>query len=227
MKYYPLLYDIEGKCALVVGGGEVAQRKVETLLEFGARVYLVTKDLREGLKALIESDSVGYLGSRFEEGHLDGMSLVIAATNDKALNRRVSECARNRGLLVNAVDQPEDCNFIVPSIVKRGDLLVAISTSGKSPALSKKLRKELEGQFGNEYALFLALMGRLRVRVLSCGFPQRENARIFKEIVQSSIIDALAVPDLERVHSILSGILPEEVSLEGVLADLPASEGSK
>ncbi|MBW2096406.1 MAG: bifunctional precorrin-2 dehydrogenase/sirohydrochlorin ferrochelatase [Deltaproteobacteria bacterium] len=157
MSYYPIFLNLSYKKALVVGGGLVAQRKVETLLEHGASTSVVSQKLTVRLKELAEEKKIQYLGPEFSEEYLDDMFLVIAATDDQELNHRVSLCAQERGLLVNAVDQPEDCNFIVPSIVRRGDLQVAISTSGKSPALARKLRQELEVQFGEEYEKLLSL----------------------------------------------------------------------
>jgi precorrin-2 dehydrogenase/sirohydrochlorin ferrochelatase len=121
------------------------------------------------------------------------------------------------GLLINAVDQLPDCNFIVPSIVKRGDLLIAISTSGKSPALAQKVRKQLDTQFGSEYEDFLVLMGRVRKEILTKGLSQEENSRIFHEIVESDILDALLRDDMKRVESTLRRILPEDVALEECL----------
>jgi precorrin-2 dehydrogenase/sirohydrochlorin ferrochelatase len=220
MNYYPILVDLEGKKALIVGGGRVAERKAETLLEYGASIDLVSKELTYALELLVEGRRITYLGPEFKEAFLDSVFIVVSATNDKQLNRKVSLSARRKGLLVNAVDQPQDCNFIVPSIVKRGDLLIAVSTSGKSPALSKKIRKELENQFGEEYRVFLLLMGRLRDRILSRGLPQEENSRIFHQIVDSPLLKALSEESREDVRAILQEILPDEESLETVLADI-------
>ena len=153
------------------------------------------------------------------EEFLDGAFIVIAATDDKEFNSRVCESARNRGLLVNAVDQPVDCNFIVPSIVTKGDLSIAISTSGKSPALAKRIRKELDGQFGNEYETFLNLTGSLRKEVLAMGLTQEENSRIFHEIVDGGIIEALAQNDIAKVESSLAKILPQEINVKDLLSD--------
>jgi precorrin-2 dehydrogenase/sirohydrochlorin ferrochelatase len=114
-------------------------------------------------------------------------------------------------MLINAVDQPVDCNFIVPSIVNRGDLLIAISTSGKSPALAKKIRERLETQFGNEYRIFLNLMSRLRKEILSMGLSQNENSLIFRKIVDSNVLTFLAQDDWEGVESTLKYILPAEL----------------
>ena len=217
MSYYPVFLELDGKIALVVGGGKVAQRKVETLLECGASISIVSKELTHKLKQLIEDSEVRFLGEELKDEFFDDAFIIIAATDDKDLNHKVSERARDRGLLVNAVDQPADCNFIVPSIVKKGDLLIAISTSGKSPALSKKIRKRLEVQFGNEYETFLNLMGRLRKEILAMGLAQEENSRIFHEVVDGGIMEALARGDREEVESTLAKILPKHVNIREVL----------
>lgn len=217
MSYYPIFLELEGKIALVIGGGRVSERKIQTLLSYGASIDIVSKQLTDKLKELVEVGKIRHLGEEFREAYLDNAFLVVAATDDKLLNHKVSERARERGLLVNAVDQPGDCNFIVPSVVKRGDLLIAISTSGKSPALSKKIRRGLEGQFGREYETFITLMGRVRKQILSKGFSQKENHRIFHEIVDSEILDALARNDLESVEYILGQILPEGSDIKEVL----------
>lgn len=220
MSYYPVFLQLEGKTALVVGGGKVALRKVETLLNYGASVHLVAKELSPELKQLIEDGDVLFLGEVFREIDLKDIFLIIAATDDKALNRRVSKTAREKGLLVNVADQPSDCNFILPSIVKRGDLSIAISTSGRSPALAKKIRTVLERQFGAEYEAFLVLMGYLREEVLSIGLPQEENRRIFFSIVESGIIEALSERDWDRIESILLRLLPRAINIKNIIKKL-------
>jgi len=217
MSYYPIFLQLEGMTALVVGGGGVAQRKVETLLAFGAKICIVSKELAPGLNRLADNGTIRFLGEEMQDAFFDDVSLVIAATDDAELNHQVSERARRRGLLVNAVDQPADCTFIVPSIVRKGDLMIAISTSGKSPALSKKIRKRLDAQFGDEYADFLSLMGDLRKALLAVKLPQPENSRIFHEIVESGILEALARRDLVFVEAALRQILPAEVDLLSIM----------
>jgi precorrin-2 dehydrogenase/sirohydrochlorin ferrochelatase len=217
MAYYPIFIKLDGKTALVVGGGRVAQRKIETLLEYGASVHIISKELTDKLKQLVESGDIRHMGEKFENKHLDGAFLVIAATDNEKLNHEISETAQKKGLLINTVDQPTDCNFIVPSIVKRGDLILAISTSGKSPALAKKLRKKMDGQFGSEYEAYLILMGCLRKEVLKMGLSHNENGRIFQEIVDSDVLEALTGKDRDRVKSTLRRILPEGTAVEKCL----------
>lgn len=217
MAYYPIFLELEGMTALVVGGGAVACRKVESLLACGAKVSLVSRDLAPGLRERVANGEIRFLGKEMQDPFLEGVSLVIVATDDPGLNHRLSVAARARGLLVNAVDQPEDCTFIVPSIVRRGDLLIAISTSGKSPALSQKIRKRLETTFGREYAEFLALMGKVREAVLALGLSQEENSRIFHAIVDSDMIDALAQGDREAVADRLAKVLPPGMDIRSLV----------
>jgi len=220
MSYYPVFLELEGKSALVVGGGAVAQRKVETLLEYGASIRIVSKELTPKLKKLVEIGRVRRMGNEFCNNNLEGASLVFAATDDKQLNHKISESALKRGLLINAVDQPADCNFIVPAIVRRGDLSIAISTSGNSPALAKSIKKQLNSQFGKEYETFLILLGHLREEILSAGFPQEENSRIFHDVIESGILEAIAEENWEKVKNTLKKILPETVDLEKCLNKL-------
>jgi precorrin-2 dehydrogenase/sirohydrochlorin ferrochelatase len=225
MSFYPVLLDLTGKRVLVVGGGQVAQRKVETLLGYEAEILIIAKVLTDKLNEMVECGRVVFLGKEFLPHHLDGAFLVIAATNDKGLNHRVSEEANRRGMLVNVVDQPADCNFIVPSIIRRGDLLVAISTSGKSPAMAKRIREQLEWQFGPEYETTLKLMGRVREAVLASGLPQSENSRIFHAIAGSGIVAAIKAGDWSKVQEVLDGLLPGSVARDGIMGDLAAERG--
>ena len=220
MPYYPILIDLQGKNVLVVGGGAVALRKIDTLLEHGARVHVIARVLTPALDTYVKEGRIKSLGQEFKDEALDAFFLVIAATDDRQLNHEIGTKAKAEGLLVNAVDQPSDCNFIVPSVLRRGDLLVAVSTSGKSPALARKVRKDLEGLFGDEYGHLLTLMGSIRSEVLSRGLSQEENRRIFYHIVDSPILDALQRADWRKAADILSGILHREVSPDEVLESI-------
>jgi precorrin-2 dehydrogenase/sirohydrochlorin ferrochelatase len=138
--------------------------------------------------------------------------MVIAATSDPELNHRVSMDARSDGILVNAVDQPSDCNFIVPSILRRGDLLVAVSTSGKSPALAKQIRQGLEREFGYEYEAILKIMGHLRDKVLAKGLSQKENSLVFHGLVDSTLLEAIRGEDWEKASRIINRITKSNFS---------------
>jgi len=221
-RFYPILVDLQGKRALVVGGGKVAQRKIETLLEHGASVQVVAKELTATLEELRNHEKIEFLGDEFSEAFLEGAFLVFAATDDASLNRRVSQAAQQRGLLVNAVDQPADCNFIVPSVLSRGDLLIAVSTSGKSPAFARKVRGELERQFGEEYGFFLNLMGNLRKEILRVGLSQEENKSAFEQLVYSDLLEAIGRREWTTASQILEKVLRRPVSKDQILDFLKA-----
>ena len=163
--YYPAFIRIEGKMAVVVGGGEVALRKVEGLLAAGAKVRVIAPDLQPDLDALAQQGTVLLIRRGYRPGDLEGAVLAVAATSDPETNRRVALEARERNLFLNVVDEPELCSFIVPSVIRREGLTVAISTSGLAPAVAKHLRQKLEEILVPEYGGFLRLLGTLRPRV--------------------------------------------------------------
>jgi precorrin-2 dehydrogenase/sirohydrochlorin ferrochelatase len=221
-RFYPILVDLQGKRALVVGGGKVAQRKIETLLEHGASVRVVARDLTPPLEELRRGKKVEYLGVEFSDAFLEGAFFVFSATDDASLNRRVSRAAQQRGLLVNAVDQPADCNFIVPSVLSRGDLLVAVSTSGKSPAFARKVRLELERHFGEEYGLFLNLMGSLRKEILALGLSQDQNKDAFEALVHSDLLETIRDKNWDLACEIIGKVLGRPVSINQIFDFLKA-----
>jgi len=150
----------------VVGGGDVAQRKVESLLDAGARqVAVISPRLGDGLAELLRRGRIEHIARGYRPGDLEGAFVVIATTDDPAVNRAVSQEAEANGILVNVADDPDHCNFIVPSTLRRGDLVIGLSTGAQSPALAASLRRQLEQAFGSEYAAFLELAGDLRRRV--------------------------------------------------------------
>lgn len=216
MPYYPVFLNLEGKSVLIVGGGKVAQRKVETLLECGAVIQLVARELTPALEKLKAQQRVAHPALKFQEAQLSDIFMVIVATDDRVLNQKVSQAARDRGLLVNAVDQPADCNFIVPSVLRRGGLQIAVSTSGQSPVLAKKIREALEQEFGEEYEWMINLMGRIRTAVLKKCFSQETNQRIFEQLADSVLLQVLAQKDWTAAAKMVNQIVPLNWSAEDI-----------
>ncbi len=143
MRYYPVNLDVRNRNCLVVGGGAVATRKVMTLLNCGARVTVVSPDIGSDLREFARDGAIILKTRGYRRSEVNDMFLVVGATDDKDLNRQIFEDAEALGKLCNIADQPEACNFILPSVVHQGDLVIAISTSGKSPAFAKQLRIDL------------------------------------------------------------------------------------
>lgn len=217
MSYYPVFLDLTGRKAVVVGGGAVALRKIETLLEYGAVVCVISKELLPELQRRVDRGEITLISDEFEESRIEDAFLIIIATDDRDLNKRVSEAAKRRNILVNTVDQPEECSFIVPSVIRRGDLQVAVSTSGKSPALAKRIREALTAQFGDEYEPFLNLMGRIRKELILKGMQESERGRIFHELVDSPILELIGKQDITVVASELERVLGRKFSQNDVL----------
>ena len=164
--YFPIFCDLKGKSVVVIGGGGVAQRKIGSLLEAGARVTLISPETTSHLSEIINQGLITHVARNFEPSDLDGAWLVIAATDDENVQAQVYEETRKRRIFCNVVDEPGMCSFIVPSTVRRRELCIAISTGGQSPALAKALRKDLEKRFGDEWGIFVSLLGRLRALVI-------------------------------------------------------------
>jgi len=162
--YFPAFLDLRGRRCLVVGGGEVGERRVRALLECGARVTVVSPAVTPGLAALAASGRVVNRARSIRQSDLRGCALAVAATGDPLVDGAVAEMARRWRVLVNVVDRPEHCDFILPSVLRRGELQIAVSTGGRSPALAREIRRRLEGLFGPEYAALVRRVGMERCR---------------------------------------------------------------
>ncbi len=162
MTLFPMFVKLEGKLVVVVGGGEIAAGKIDGLLRAGARIRVVAPEVVPAFVEPIRGREVEWIPRKFEARDLDGATLAIAATSAPGVNAAVFREAEARGIFCNAVDDIENCHFYYGSIVQRGDLQIAISTNGKSPALAQRLRQELEKQFGPEYEVWLEWLGAAR-----------------------------------------------------------------
>ena len=147
MRYYPVFLDLAGKPVIVIGGGHVAYQKMVNLVKAGAETTVVSPDLNEDMAALKAEDKFRHIEREYEVGDLEGYLLAFVATDDGAINSVVSAEARERGIWVNAVDDVPNCDFIMPGIATRGDITIAISTNGRSPALARRLRETMEQDF--------------------------------------------------------------------------------
>jgi precorrin-2 dehydrogenase/sirohydrochlorin ferrochelatase len=229
VKTYPIFAVIENKPCLVVGGGAVGERKVHDLVAAGARVTVVSPALTPELAALADRGAIRYLPADFTEAQVEGMALVMAATDDPEVNARVSAAAQARAIWVNVADEPEYCTFIVPAQVRRGDLTLAISTGGASPALARQLREELQQHFGPEYGPYLDLLQRVRTRVLAERRAHPDNGPLFHRLVQSPLREAVAQGDRPRVlsllHEVLGSVLSAPVLGELVSQAMKGTEG--
>jgi len=182
-RYYPICLALESRHCVVVGGGKVALRKARSLLEARAAVTVVSPSLCEELRGL---GGLRRIERPFEERDVAGAFLVYAATDDPEVNRQVAEAARKHGALVNVVDTPDKCDFIVPSTLARGNLMISISTCGASPALARRLRLELEEHFPGTWAEFVALLGEIRPDVMARVADPGLRRRVFERLADEA-----------------------------------------
>jgi precorrin-2 dehydrogenase/sirohydrochlorin ferrochelatase len=206
--FYPMFVDVEGRRCLVVGGGPVATEKVEKLLQHGAVVRLVTPETTPELAAMVEAGEVAELRRRpYRPEDLEGCFIVIAATNLDAINRMVWQDAEARGMLCNVVDVPPLCNFIVPSIVRRGELALAISTGGASPVVAKHIRRELEEAYGPEWEALVDLLRDVRdeLKVRYPDMPSRRDA--VERLMETDVIRRLAEGDEDGARELARRVL--------------------
>jgi precorrin-2 dehydrogenase len=176
--YFPVFLDLRGRRCLVVGGGEIGERKTRALLECGARVTIVSPLLTPGLAALAASGRLVHRARPFVRSDPRGCALAVAATGDPRVDRVVAAAARRWRALVNVVDRPQHCDFIVPAVLRRGELQIAVSTGGRSPAIAREIRRRLERGFGPEYGELISRAGEARRRA-------REEARTAAERIEA------------------------------------------
>jgi precorrin-2 dehydrogenase/sirohydrochlorin ferrochelatase len=219
MKYYPMFVRLTGRRCLVVGGGALAAGKARSLIDAGAQVTVISPCLCDELQKLAETGRITHEKRSYESADAGGYFLAFSAAGDDAIDERVAADAEAAGVLVNVVDRTSLCDFIAPAVVRRDDLVIAISTSGASPALAKRLRRQLEDELGPEYALALQLLGRLRARLKDTATPSSERARIFAKLVDSPLLDLLRQRRFDEVDALLAAAAGEQVSLGSLAID--------
>jgi precorrin-2 dehydrogenase/sirohydrochlorin ferrochelatase len=179
---FPLFLKLNGRVCLVVGGNDEVAGKIPGLLASGAEVRVVSLTITDTIRALVDAGVVSWNQRAFEPADLDGVTLVVALDDDDAVNERVYREANARGVLCNVVDQPERCHFYYPAVVRRGQLQIAISTGGLSPALASSIRRELDEQFDDKYADWIEALGHARERVLRKHSRSSRRTRLLQRI---------------------------------------------
>ena len=207
--YYPAILDIAGRKAVVVGAGKVGEGKIEGLLHGGARVRVVSLTSTETVRRWAAEGRVDLEERAYETSDLDGAFMVIAATEDNATNVRVFEDAEARQMLCNVVDVTHLCNFILPSIVRRGDLAIAVSTGGASPAMARRIRLSLAECYGDEYAVAMQLLGSLREE-LKERYPHADDRKVlFERMVYSDFMEMVRTGDADGIEAWVTRCIDE------------------
>ncbi len=192
MKTYPIcLINLADKRTLVIGGGQVALRKVRGLLEADAVIDVISPLVTDDLENLVNKSQLNWIRRDYRRGDLSGAFLVVAATDDPEVNERIWQEAQEEGCLINTVDDPAHCNFILPALVRRGEFTLAVSSGGASPTLARYIREKLEDEFGPEYGEFTALLGDLRQDLLDNTSPGDERINLAYQLIESQVLEVL------------------------------------
>ena len=220
MRVYPVNILLEGKPCTVVGGGVVAARKVEGLLDAGALVTVISPDVCERILGLVEVGSVRWIKATWSRELADGAAIIVVATDDESANRRVAADARSLRIPVNVADMPEECDFILPSVFRRGSVTIAVGTGGLSPALSAHLSRKLQTLVGAEYGMAAEVLGKLRKVLEAKKVSARMRRDIFNELVKSGLAEALRDKDGTRANELLQNIVGKYIDVSGILGEL-------
>jgi uroporphyrin-III C-methyltransferase/precorrin-2 dehydrogenase/sirohydrochlorin ferrochelatase len=215
MRYFPVFFDLNDKPCLVVGGGDVAARKVALLCRAGARVTVVSPELCESLRNRAGNKEIIHLARLFEADDLDMNALVVAATDDQAVNKQVSELANDRCMPVNVVDQPDLCSFIVPSIIDRSPVQVAVSTGGASPVLARLLRARLETMIPAAYGRLADLMSEFRDKVKKSLTSEAKRRRFWEDVAQGPIAEMIFAGKEEAAREAMHDAVDKAQASEG------------
>lgn len=174
-QYYPVYLDLENARCLVVGGGRIAERKIRSLLDADALILVVSPDITSGIRELVDAERIRWIDDKYKQMYLKSISLVVSATNDNAVNDRISREAKSRNIPVNVVDDPKRCSFIVPAIAQSGDIRIAVSTGGGAPGMAGRIRDRLAEALKPEYAVMVAGLKARRDRIRALG-PRAKEA---------------------------------------------------
>jgi precorrin-2 dehydrogenase/sirohydrochlorin ferrochelatase len=194
---FPMFIKLEGRRVLVVGAGKVGEPKVAGLLETGARIRVVALEASAAVREWAREGKIELEMRSFSPDDLDGVFLAVVGTSSRTVNERIYEEAQRRGVLCNVVDVPDLCDFYYPSVVRRGDLQIAVSTAGKSPSLAQKIRQQLEKQFGPAYAEWVAELGETRKLILASDLDQEHKLELLHSLVSRDAVEAALAQSAE------------------------------
>lgn len=227
---YPVSLDISGKRCLVVGGGTVAARKIKALLLCGGVVQIISPEACKAIVRQSDNGEIDWLKRGYRRGDVKDAFLVFAATDDPEVQKMVAEDAAHHHVLLNSADNPPLSDFHVPAKIRRGDLVIAVSTGGGSPALARLLKVQLAREYGEEYGILVELMARIRRLVVNQSRPAEKNRVLFQSILKLPVLDCIKNEDWAKLRRLLENEIPDGIDvgllIDGMLADLRAAEES-
>jgi siroheme synthase-like protein len=207
--FYPVYLNLKGKRVVVIGGSEVAERKIESLLDSGASVLVISPEVTARIASLSEQKQIEIRNRRYVQGDCSGAVLIFSATGDPEISRAVYQEATALGVFINTADQPEQCSFIMPAVIRRGNISVAISTNGTSPALAARLRQKVSGVIGPEYARLAELLSRIRPEIRRKVRGEEQRKALHYRIIDSDIISLLKQDDSTPAEELLKEIVED------------------
>ncbi len=225
MDYLPLFAAVKDRPVLVIGGGDIAARKITFLLRAKAQVQVVARELDADVQRLVEQQSLSWLATEFDEAQLDAVFLVIAATDDRALNRRVFDAANARHRLVNVVDDQPLCSFIFPSIVDRSPIVVAISSGGNAPVLARMLREKIEALLPGNLGRMAEVAGQWRERLKAYRTTTDARRRFWEQAFRGRFASLMAAGDEQAAQAALAQELEQPGSTRGEIILVCAGTG--
>ena len=209
MSKYPIYLEVSSRRIVIIGGGAVATRKVQVLLEAGARLVIVSPKIDDVLTNLCRGTNAELIKSRYSKNYLAGATLAIAATNDHKLNKQIYKDCQELEILCNVVDEPELCDFFVPAVVKRGDLQIAIGTEGNCPAYAGHIREKLEHLFTENHGLFLAQIQTLRKKIIEDTPDPEYRKALLGKLVDDQSFDYFVQNGLQKWRTFAEKIIKE------------------
>jgi precorrin-2 dehydrogenase/sirohydrochlorin ferrochelatase len=202
---FPMFVKLDGREVLVVGAGRVGEPKIRGLLATGAKIRVVARQANEAVREWAHSGKIILEERDFASADLDNVFLVIVATSSRDLNQLVYDQSQSRRILCNVVDVPEQCDFYYPAVVQRGDLQIAVSTSGQSPSLAQRIRQQLERQFGPGYAHWVAALGETRRKILASNLAPERKRDLLQSLASAEAFEALIAAESKTAESQTNG----------------------
>jgi len=219
-RLYPVNLDIGGKRCLVVGGGQVAARKVRALLLCGGKVQIISPQASEWIAELAESGRIEWLKREYRAGDARDAFLIFGATDDPQVQKQIAVDAARYHVLLNSAYDPELSDFHVPAKIRRRDFIIAVSTGGGSPALAMLLKEQLANEYGEEYGVLVELMAKIRRQVVTRNSVAEENKALFKAILDLPVLDCIKRHDWAELQRQLGAVLPAEIDAGVLVEDL-------
>ncbi len=190
-KFYPIFISLEGKKCLIIGGGEVAFRKIKNIMPYSPVITVISPHIIPKIFDLADEKKISVINREIHDDDIREYDIIFAATNNPSVNHRISEIAGRLKIPINAVDDPQNCSFIIPAVVKRGLLTIAVSTDGAFPTLSKKIKSDLEKIYGDEYTQYIQLLSSLREITIDSVSDEQKKKEILDSVLTDDLLTTL------------------------------------